>query len=667
MEDFVEDVNSLTKVLTNLTSDFRDKVVESKFQTIDSLHEFSICGIPPKTWHPLRRIVGKSPTGFFVVGKYLQNLSDNCRSETGSQLARNKVERVPVGTPLSQEVFYLTKSEPLQSYTGVSASKDDESQGRGCVIEWLASKEQIQPTTLQEARYFLSLYANALRASLQPTEVWVFVDGNNDQEISYLAMVPERSPKLSNNDTNTSVRNAMRHVIYTSRKEPITKKEDFPQLSSFMQHHSSSLSTALVETHGYALHEIMGSSCFENQECERSTIAVELTWNGVTSLLQPHPHSCDGVLHIKSIPGSVHLATYSLYLELVKVEQFSLILKNREYTWPAPSGVDANPVSTQMDAFFAKLSASNLFSPSVKEEAEDENDGEPTFADATMAHLTTQEFSRNDLDFTERLWLLLKDCVDENDLIDSLEMCTLALFKGKCQPVVHSSNITSLAMFIRDLLQFETNEDKKKLQNRAKEFLDLNSAIECLIEIGTEKLARDYTQYFIHEELATMGQLSSYLTNDVPLPTRVSNIKKLHQTLELIVTTKSVTRLEHENLRWLAQSALSYYQSHPDSQQPVFSLSLPAFGSTAGGSVKSLCGASNPAVWCAAIKSKTKTTSHTTIVQLSMSQPANKSHCEKGSPSYDDTQLNDDDFDPDKQKFEYFLSCAKQVVMPVIA
>lgn len=666
MENFIEDVNSLTTFLTNLIANSHGKVKESKFQTCDSLQEFSVCVIPPKTWHPLRRIAGKSSSGFLLVGKSSQDPSTEADSPGNLQLTRYKVERVPVGTPLSQEVFYLSNSEPLQSYSGV---RKDESEGKGCVFEWSVSQEQIQPTSLQEARYFLSLYANALRGSLESTELWVCVDGNNTQEVSYLAMVPEAGTKLGNKDTNTpsSVQNFMRHVICTSRKEPISKQEDFPPLSSFMQQHTSSICTAFVETHGYALYEIMGSSCLDNQESERSTITVELTWDGVTSLLQPHPHSCDGVLHIKSVPGSMHLASYTLYLELLRVEEFSLMLENEEYMWPSSTGITVTSVSSQMDAFFSKLSASNMFSPTVKEELEDVSDGEPAFADTTMAHLTTQEFSRNDLDFTERLWLLLKDCIDGNDLITSLEMCTLALFSGKCQPVVHSSNMTSLAVFIRNLLQFETKEEQEKLQNRAREFLNLNSAIECMVEIGTEKLVRDYTQYFIHEELATMGQLSSYLNNEVPLQTRVSNIKKLHQTLELVMTAKSVTKLEHENLRTLAQSALSYYQSHCDYQQPVFSLSLPTFGSTSGGTVKSHCAALNPAIWCAAIKSNTKTTSNTTIIQLSMSQPGNANQ-EGDNSSYDVTQVNDDeDFDPDKQKFEYFLSCAKQLAMPIIA
>lgn len=655
----MEDVSCLSKTISNLINSSSGKVTESKFVTCDSQQEFLICAIPPKTCHPLRRIVGKSSTGFLFVGKSLQDCSDST-SQAACQLTRYKNERVPVGTPLSQEVIYLTNSEPLQSYAGVSK---DESQDKGCVTEWFLSKENILPTSLQEARYFLSLYANALRGSLQPVEVWVCVDGVNPQEITYLAMAPEETDvKFTNKDT--SGRRSMRHVIFTSKNEPITKKEDLPALSSFTRHHhSTSSSTAFVETHGYALHEVMGSHS-DHQESDNSRIAVELTWNGVNSLLQPHPHSCDGVLHIRSIPGSVHLATHSLYLELMKVDHFSKILEDEEFPWPAPSAVNANPVSTQMDAFFAKLNSSNVFSPTVEEVKEEGDEDETAFADATMAHLTFQEFARKDLDFTERLWLLLKDCVDEDDLITSLQICNGALFGGKCQPVIHSSNVTSLAVFIRDLLQFETKEDEEKLQNRAKQFLSPDSAIKCLIEIGAEKLARDYTQYFIHEELVTMGQLSSYLNNSAPLSTTVSNIKKLHQTLELIVTAKSVTGLGHENLRSLTQSALTYYQSHPDSQQPMFSLSLPAFGSTAGAAIKSTCAASNPAVWCVAIKSKTKTSCHTTIVQLSTSHPGNTGSSE--GPAYDVTELNDEDFDPDKDKFEYFLSCAKQVLMPII-
>lgn len=666
MENFVQDASSLTKIITNLINNPSRKVSESIFVTCDSQHEFKVWVIPPKTWHPLRRIVGKCPNGFLIVGKSFQDISDFPDEET-SQLTRYKNERVPVGTPLSQEVFYLTNSEPLQSYTGLSK---DESQNKGCVAEWLIAPENLRPTSLQEARYFLSLYANALRGSLQPVEVWICVDGNNIQEITYLAMVPETNLKLTSKDINlnvhTSDRKSMRHVIVSSKKEPVTRKEDLPELNSFIQHHSSNSSTGFVEIHGYALHEVMGSSHFDNQECRSSKIAVELTWSGVNSPLQPHPHSCDGVLHIKNVPGSVQLATYSLYLELMKVDHFSKILKDEEVPWPASTIVNANPVSSQMDAFFTRLNASNVFSPTVEEELDegDGTEGEPTFADATMAHLTLQEFTRKDLDFTERLWLLLKDCINEEDLIASLQMCGVALLSGKCQPVVHSTNKTSLAVFVRNLLQFDTKEEQEKLQSKAKEFLYPDSAMKCLIEIGAEKLSRDYTQYFMHEELVTMGQLSSYLNSDVPLDTRVSNIKKLHQTLELVVTAKSVTRLEHENLRSLTQSALTYYQSHSDNQQPMFSLSLPAFGSTAGAAIKSICASSNPAVWCAAIKSKTKTGSHTTIMQLSTSHPGTTGDSE--NPACDATELDDEDFDPDKDKFQYYVSCAKQVVMPII-
>lgn len=668
MENFSEDVSSLAKTLTNLGNSSPGNVTETKFLTSDSQHEFLIWVIPPKTYHPLRRIVGKSSSGFLVVGKSLQdcNESVDSPSQRRSQLTRYKNERVPVGTPLSQEMFYLTNSEPLQPYAGVNKEDKLSADKKGCITEWFLSQENIRPATLESARYFLSIFANALRNSLHPLEVWVCVDGNNPQGITYLGMVPDgNSINYKNKDTEIAERNSMRTVIYTSRSEPITTKEDLPELSFFLRHHLlSSSSTAFVETHGYALHEVMGSSNSNSQECSNSTIAVELTWSGVHSLLQPHPHSCDGVLHIKSIPGSVHLATYSLYLELMRVDHFSKVLENEDFPWPVPAATSANPVAAQMDAFFTKLNSSNVFSPKVEEDNEEGEEEERTFAEASLAHLTFQEFARKDLDFTERLWLLLKDCIDKDDLIASLQMCSVALFSGRCQPVIHSSNKTSLAVFIRDLLQFETKEQQQKLQNQAKQFLSPDSAIKCLIEIGCEKLARDYTQYFIHQELATMGQLVSYLDNNVPLHARVSNIKKLHQTLELVVTAKSVTRLGHENLRALTQSALTYYQSHPDSQQPVFSLSLPAFGSTSGAAVKSICASSNPAVWCVAIRSKTKIGSHTTIVQLSTSSPGNAGTSE--SPAYDVTELNDEDFDPDKDKFHYFLSCAKQVFMPII-
>lgn len=51
------------------------------------------------------------------------------------------------------------------------------------------------------------------------------------------------------------------------------------------------------------------------------------------------------------------------------------------------------------------------------------------------------------------------------------------------------------------------------------------------------------------------------------------------------------------------------------------------------------------------------------MVQLSTSYPGSGISV---SPVYDVSEVNDEDFDSDKEKFQYFLTCAKQVTMPVV-
>ena len=664
MENFGTDVRVLYNILTNLVNHAsEEEVLETKFSTSYGDNEFLICFVPPNTHHPLRHVVGNSPSSFLLVSRCFEGNGDPL-NESPCHLRRYKNERVLVGTPLSQEVHYLTSSQHLQAYPSVSKGNGV---SKGCVSEWFLCRDDLRPSSLESARYFLSLYTNALRNLSELLSVWVYVDSNNLQGISYLAVVPENGATSKPQNSQTASTRSMRHVVFSNSKEPIVRKEDLPELSSFLREHvSCNSSSALVETHGYALYEVMGQPQAEGHEGASSRIVVELTWNGVDTLLQPRPHSCDGVLHIKSVPGSVQLGAHPLYLELTKIGQFCKIMEGKDASWPTVAAVDTSPVAQQMEAFFAKVNSNNVFSPTV---GELEEDGEANFTESSMAHLTFQEFVRKDLDFTERLWFALKDCTDAADLANCLQIATSALFNGKCQPVVHSSNMTSLAVFIRDLLQFETKDKQEQLQIgglpfKAKPFLDPKLAIKCLVEIGSEKLARDYTQFFIHEELATMGQLTSFLNNNILLSDRVSNIKKLHQTLELVVTAQSVTRLGHENLRSLAQSSLAYYQSHSDSELPTFSVSLPAFGSTLGAAVKNICSASNPAVWCVAIRSKTKTTSHTTIVQLSTHHPTHLGSFQ--GPARNLSELKEEELDPTKDKFEYFLSSARQVAMPII-
>ena len=650
METFVADAEILGQILKTLVENAHQDVKEAVFTSADGENSFDICLIPPNTKHLLNHVVGRSESSFFLVGKASESEDPAVKNGESPALQRFQNERVPVGTSISQgAVFYLCGSEPLHS-----------SHGQSQITDCFLSPGVIQPVSLESARYLLSLHGYVSRngAIYGSFPFWVFVDGNNPQNVTFMATVPENAPevKLAQPMQRKKVKSSgQAHVVFSCSSEAQNIKDVPPDFNTYREQHLSNCKgVRFVETHGYALYEVMGSANIDIEDVQHSKILVEFVWDQVTALLEVPPHSCDGVVHIRCVPGNEHLSTYPLYLELQRVEQFFELLDDEEIPWPASSGDASEPVSDKMTAFLEKLDSGSVFSPIAA--------GDSTIT-SPLRQLTFSEFTRKDLDFTERLWLILKDTCDEEDLTTSFQIMLSALFSGECQPVVHTTNKTPFAELIRDLLQCEKNELRQQLQERAQEYTSIIAAIECLVEIGTDKLRRDYAQFLFQEELATMGQLTLFLNSKLSTLGKVSNIRKLHQTIELVSMAKSLSKIGHENVRALTQQALAFYSNHSADDLPIFSLSLPAFGSPSGTAVKGVCTDLQPSVWCVTMKSKTKKGDHTTVVQFSTNHPCKLPCTTSFEPN--ESNLGEEVFSSDsvKNKSTYYVSCARKIIL----
>lgn len=676
IEKFIEAAKKLSCVLRELLEEKYedDKCPVALFEPDEDEHEqvdshlYQITFIPPRTKHPLRHIATSSENGFFLLGKAILESEYNEDGENEIkvslvELSRRRVERVLVGTPISQEVIYLNGSEPLhQGSSSSTSSRSSMSKSQSCVYDWnVTNVIGLQAISLQKTRYLISLFdyclANNLLDGVDNIPIWVSVDEKNPRSVTHMATLTNSS---------SAERKYMNHVI-VSCKGPFKKPEDIPNMTQMKTWHNPRALGSLVEntSHAYALYELLGISQSHevDEEDQKSLAYVEFTWKNISSVLQPPPLTSDCVLHIQSFPGTMQLSAVSLTMEVNKLCSFLDLIADAEQPWPDLSSEDAEDVHSKMEKVLESLNAGELYQETAPQ-PDDDNDTSNVFS--PLAQLSHQDFTlRKDIDFAESLWLVLKESVDLDDLASSLQVALFALLNGTCQPVIRTANKTSLAVFIRELLKSETNEQKYKLRLKVEKMLRNETALRCLVEIGAEKLMRDHTNYFLSEELVTQDQLSYYVDGNVTLAERVTRVSKLHNVLDLILTTKCVVNTGYTNLQFLTQAALSYYENNDSCNHPLFSLSLPAYGASSTSVVKNIISTHQPSVWCLALTSSSKKGTLTSIVQLSTESPLNK------LPDFDvdESQVNEKEdlaiCGTLNSKIPYYLSFAQQTMVPL--
>lgn len=666
-ENFLENSRKLSKILTELSCVDCDEnfcstaVFEPAFQTenqseVDNfLDAYQITFIPANTKHPLCHIAAKSSDkGFLLLGKAVLGTNVNEDGDEELQvsvveLSRRKCVRVLVGTPLSQEVAFINGSTLLHQGSKSSATNRVTSKSQNCIDEWrLDNILGIHPVQIDRARYFISLFDHCLANGMANVQVpfWVVVDENNTGTVTHMASLP------SGVQSDTIVN----HVVVTCNG-PYPKTEALPKMNTIQRLHNQNCLGTVVEnsSYGYALYDLLGVSHAVEEEDQKSSACVEFAWKDIHSLVQAPPLTSDCVLHVKCLPGTMQLTEFSLTSEVNKLMCFHAMILDSDQQWMHSGSQEVQEVQLRMTKILENIDA-EAFSQVIP----DSDQSRVSTSSSPAEHISNQEFApRKDLDFTENLWLILKDSLHFDDLAACLKIAMNALLSGACQIVIHPSNKTHLAMFIRQLLQCETHEQRHQLRLKVEKMFDYEVALKCLVGIGCEKLLRDHTNYFLCEELVTQDQLKYFMDADITLTQKVERVAKLQNVLDLVITTKCILNTGHANLQLLTQSALIYYESHSYNDHPVFSLPLPAYSSTSISAVKSIIANEQPSVWCLALKSKTKKDTVTSIVQLSTESPIHT------MPNYLNNETKEDLTMSLTSKAPYYLSYARQTMVPL--
>ena len=488
---------------------------------------------------------------------------------------------VNVGQPLPQKRVYLTQSSPLHS---------------GCT-ECLVSDHAfaydtgVTPLSLDKARYITSLYALGSRqATTAPLpNIWVVC---KDEKRDIVALGCSHrvagDGKRSLQSYMVTAEGAIRET-HPAGSEKIKTKSDAVKISSNEE------SFAFSE---YEIADYSATVTDSNEEIKTGDLTVQFACNNPDTVLSPPPESADAVVKISATPGYVFSQALATYNELKTLLSLCEIATGKR-TWTSLS--EESTTEEDEDTLHQSVKKTlvenvGLFLEEVSSPLSQPK--EVTVISPTSANTVYE--ARNDLDFSERLWMFAKDATSLEELQQVFAEVFKAVLLGKVQPFIHRSSTSVISSLLRKVLLTPNLDEKQDLAPKFQNLLTESKITMCLVQLGIEKMMRDYRAFFIGADITTADQLEQFISasNRSQLDT-CHTLCKLHCVLELMSSALCFLQLPAPTLSALFKSALDVYREKKFEgfcTTPVFSLPLPAY-SVAQKSVLSLCGSLTPKKW----------------------------------------------------------------------
>nr|XP_038938370.1 protein zwilch homolog isoform X2 [Rattus norvegicus] len=267
--------------------------------------------------------------------------------------------------------------------------------------------------------------------------------------------------------------------------------------------------------------------------------------------------------------------------------------------------------------FLNDLNKLDEFDDSTKKDTQKEAVNHDTAAVVRSMLVTV----RGDLDFAEQLWCKMSSSVvSYQDLVKCFTLILQSLQCGDIQPWLHSGSNSLLSKLIHQ--SYHAAMDSVPLSG--------TTPLQMLLEIGLDKLKKDYISFFVSQELASLNHLEYFISPSVTTQEQVHRVRKLHHILEILVICMLFIKPQHELLFSLTQSCIKYYKQNPLDEQHIFQLPVrPA-------ALKNLYQSEKPQKWRVEIGSSQKKVK--TVWQLSECSPVD--HCSFHKPEFSELTLN---------------------------
>uniref|UniRef100_A0A8C2HZS4 Protein zwilch n=1 Tax=Cyprinus carpio TaxID=7962 RepID=A0A8C2HZS4_CYPCA len=455
----------------------------------------------------------------------------------------------------NQPIFVCEKAQP-KCEPEATETTDDTS----VVEETLFKVEQDlgpQPLSVMKASQLLSWYTMAQNPNMPQLgapgtlhPLWVRCDKSDPCATAWLGV----ETVYSGNKTSGV-------KLYTvSCKGPTGDETSFTKLDELKQEHEKRHHASTVATKGYAQYNLFCSLKEESMIFEsQSSVIASLTWNNVEKVLECPPLSSKASLNIKVAVGDMRSPLYQTYKEMEFLLALAEGLRTGETEW-------LEPMETQ--------SAVDL-TRALIEELENVGQGAPGHTAKTsekqkaktdaIAAFSSMVIARGDLDFTEQLWEKMRKSVTSyQDITECLRIVVKAVKLGKIKPWIHKDSNSTLSKLI--LQSYQQQIDAMPLTGL--------TPANMLLELGLDKIRKDFINYLVGKELTTLNYLRYYLDTEVDLQEQVMRVRKLHHLLEILGTCSTFLSLPHDRLFLFTQSCLQYYKTSNYDEDHVFQLQI---------------------------------------------------------------------------------------------
>ncbi|XP_070619593.1 protein zwilch homolog isoform X2 [Erythrolamprus reginae] len=510
--------------------------------------------------------------------------------------------------------------EKMRSYD--ETSNLEEWQNGDLSVSEALPKENLSasPLALSKARQLISFYTMSQNPNMKHLQInhavqlpplWVRCEPSDPKQTIWLGAEPLRS---GNNLSGIRL-----HTVTCSGPMSNNNSVALEELKEKhrTRHHASDLTIT-----GFARYEFLESTSLDSLTQEDSLISLErniyidFAWESVKTMLQTPPLSSAALLTVQMASGSPLSSVYETDRELQFLLSLAETLKNGLIKWPKDLGGKSAVELVQKLLKDLKDKVDGL-----KSSNEDDTKDNTAAVIRSMKKLFSQ---RGDLDFLELLWCnICRNVASHEELVKCLSLVIRALQHGELQTWIHQESNSLLSKLIK-----QSYHGKMETVS-----LDGDSPIQMLLEIGVDKMKKDYISYFVGKEFAIRTHLDYFMSTSVGLQEQIHRIQKLHHILEILNNCFDLIKLEHDNLIFLTQSCINYYKENPLDEKHAFQLPVRT------GLVKEFYQNAHPQIWRVEISSGQGPKRVKTIWQLSSTPPAELMLPANGD-SLDDTEIS---------------------------
>ncbi|NWT52112.1 ZWILC protein, partial [Erythrocercus mccallii] len=481
----------------------------------------------------------------------------------------------------SSAVYIVQKAVSVRESNSMEESRTDDAVYASEVLP----KESPEALALSvgRAKQLISLYTMVQNPNMTYLGIsdlvvlpplWARCDGSDPQRTFWIGAEPL---KAGNKVTGLN-------IYMVSCDGPTADKTRFANLEELKMEHKIRHHSSVVTTKGFARYELIAAAAIEDTIAESgSSISVDITWNGVEKTLETPPLISAATLNIALESGDPRSPVFHLYRELQFLLALAEGLKMGVTEWPEPSESESalKLVQEFLTDLKKKLDGDCIFG--------NKNETEKIKCDTAAVDSCIKSIfgERGDLDFTEQLWCKMKSVSSYQELIDCFTLVIKSLERGEIQPWIHQGS----SSFLSQLIQQSYHGKMEDVS------LSDITPIHMLLEIGLEKMKKDYVSFFIGKSRSSLLFQDYFISTSVDLQEQVHRVQKLHHMLEIMVSCTGLLQFRHENLFPLTQICMKYYKENPLNEKHVFQLPIrPAL-------VKKFYQNDNPEVWKVEISS----------------------------------------------------------------